>query len=626
MQASISVTIPSGASSGANLTAISLSGRATRRGRLHPVLLALALLAGPVALRAQIPIDSVLPDTLPRDSISETTRFLNAQKNARIRLNTMPLLGVDGPRTPLSRFVFTRDSIEWTNAETVSDLLQRVPGVFLWRGGWLGRTEYPAYQGRGATSVEYQLDGFPYIPIGPDSVGVDPSMLALSLLDRIEIERWPGLLRVQLFTRRHDRRAPRSVIGIASGDRRIARYEGSLEYRFQSGIGFGLGGDYLNSPTPASASSAAEVTNYWLQGSYIPSANFGVQFDVLRVEPNRRPFVDSQLDTLDGGLKGSRSDAQLRLFMHPVGGATGPRVDLLYGRTSWSGSGVTNEVNQGGLALSFRRPTYSIGGSALNRSRWTPFDVRGEAGWTPVAGVSASGEIGLQTHDYHRRSSWIGLRGGLQLPLSLVVSAAVRSGQVVAAPSIPTDAAQRIRDVQVAAGWQRPRLGFEVSLSRTDAFRPIGFQPFLRIDSIGPASAANWVTFNWRVAPRSWLTLEGWYSDPTSGSAEGNPPTHSLSTATIRSKFWRSFPSGTFDFKLQGSIEAWSPGVIGRDATGAPVTVDGATYFRSLIEIQLQSFSIFWDRYNLDGTGKPFVPGFEIPRAGTFGVRWTFTN
>jgi len=111
--------------------------------------------------------------------------------------------------------VFDRDSIEWGHASTVGDLLLQVPGVYLWRGGFVGRPEPVNYQGRGATSAEYYLDGLPYVATGVDSVAVDPALFSLSFLDRIEVERWPGLLRVHLVTRRHDRRAPRSRIGIA---------------------------------------------------------------------------------------------------------------------------------------------------------------------------------------------------------------------------------------------------------------------------------------------------------------------------------------------------------------------------------------------------------------------------
>jgi hypothetical protein len=96
---------------------------------------------------------------------------------------------------------------------------------------------------------------------------------------------------------------------------------------------------------------------------------------------------------------------------------------------------------------------------------------------------------------------------------------------------------------------------------------------------------------------------------------------------TLRSKFLRQFPSGVFDLKLRFSMESWGTGVIGKDATGTPIQIRGATFFRSLIQIQLQSFSLFWDRGNLSSTPLTYVPGFEIPSYGTvFGVRWEFLN
>jgi len=66
---------------------------------------------------------------------------------------------------------------------------------------------------------------------------------------------------------------------------------------------------------------------------------------------------------------------------------------------------------------------------------------------------------------------------------------------------------------------------------------------------------------------------------------------------------------------------------MGRDASGAPITLRGATFFRSLVQFQLQGFSIFWDRGNLSATTLTYVPGFRIPRFGSnFGVRWDFLN
>ena len=105
------------------------------------------------------------------------------------------------------------------------------------------------------------------------------------------------------------------------------------------------------------------------------------------------------------------------------------------------------------------------------------------------------------------------------------------------------------------------------------------------------------------------------------------PPTHSLTTATIRSKFLRKFSSGIFDLKLQLGMEAWGRGTIGRDASGAPITLRGATFFKSMVEFQLQSFTVYWERGNLTGTKLTYVPGFRVPAyPSNFGVRWEFLN
>ena len=122
------------------------------------------------------------------------------------------------------------------------------------------------------------------------------------------------------------------------------------------------------------------------------------------------------------------------------------------------------------------------------------------------------------------------------------------------------------------------------------------------VSSIAPVPETEWVTAAARIAPLRWFTLEGWYSDPRDVTPEGIPPTHSLAAATIRSKFLRQFPSGIFDLKLRFSVESWGTGVIGRDARGAPIRLGGATFYRSLIQIQLQSFSIYWDRGNLNAS------------------------
>lgn len=587
----------------------------------------LVLLSCPLQiLPAQI-IDSLPSDTLPSDTVDQTARFLEAQENAAIPMSVLPYVGVDGPRAPLGRIVLSRDSIEWAMNETLGDLLMRVPGVFLWRGGWLGRPEYPNYQGRGATSVEYYQDGLLMVPLGRDSVAIDPSLIALGFIERVEIERWPGLLRVHLFTWRAASRAARSRVGLASGDKDISRYLGVLERRFGKGFGLAVAADYFDAPTGSAFSSGHTNTAYWIQFGYIPTDRFGVQVQTLRMSPKRKAFERLQGDTIGDFLRGDRSDDQVRVFYKRGAGERGLRFDLLYNHSRWQGSGVSQSLDRAGAVVSLRGAAIQLGGSAMYQSRWTSLDVRGTAGWTGIRGVTLNGEAAFQRHEGNRTSSWLGGQAGLQLPFDVVLSGAVRAGQVVAAPSIETDSAQTIVDLSGHLSWQRKRLGLELGLTQTDAFRPHAPQPFLLIDSLRSSGTTRWLTVSARVSPLQWMTLEGWYSDPLEGTIDGLPPTHSSITGTIRSKFLRTFPSGIFDLKLQLGMEAWSDGVIGRDAAGNPIFHGGATFFRSVVEMKLGGLVFFWDRFNLSGNKRSYVPEYLVPRFGsTFGARWEFAN
>jgi hypothetical protein len=600
--------------------------------RLIPRLL-LTLVLVPLTLSAQIAgeqEDSV-SDSLETDSVSVTERFLKEQLSVNVRVPVLPMLGIEGPRPALTRIVFTRDSIEWGHAATVGDLLTQVPGVFLWRGGYIGRPEPVSFQGRGGASAEYYLDGVPYVAAGVDSVVVDPALFSISLLDRIEVERWPGQLRVHLFTKRHDRLAPGSRIAVARGDESLARYEASLERRFRSGLGFGLAGDYLSSPTATGLSSDYSNTQVWAQGSYIPSERFGLQYRLLRSGPKRDPYVTGAggiQDTISPGFQAKRTDAQIRMTLKGRSPeATGPRVDLIYARTAWDSEGLDQQINQLGGYLTYRARRFSLTGSGFYRTRWTRLDVRAAAGWNPVPPFSARAELVHQRHFGGRNSDYANLAAGLQLIRGVAVTGTARIGKVVAAPSILASPEQDVRDLQAALGWTRARLGLQVAYARVSAFAPPIYAEFPRMAAIAPAARTEWITAYARIAPLQWVTFEGWYSDPRGAAPEGIPPTHSIISATIRSKFLRKFPSGTFDLKLRLSAENWGTGTSGRDSLGVPVRLRGATFVRSLLQFQLGGFSVYWDRVNLTSSRLGYVPGFQVPPYGSnFGVRWEFLN
>ncbi len=620
----------------------------TSTARLLLIGLALMVRSAPGAAqvpRRLPPPDSLAADSLAAvaDSVNPTERLLDVDRLRAVRLQPMPALTGDGVLAPGTRIVLVRDSLDWAAARTVSDLLART-GTYLWRGGWLGRPELPNVQARGAASVEYTVDGLPWLPVGADSTAVDPSLWTLALLERVEIERGPGLLRVHLFTRAHDRQAPRTKVGVSTGDRGFAEYFGSFERRWQSGVGLSLGAEYRGINAPNGGSGAATTTNGWVQLSWVPSPRFGMQAQALIQDVDRAPLLpespSAEVDTLDPGLTGTRNSSQFRVFWRGRDDLTGPRVDAFLARTTFANDTVNQDIGTMGVVTSWRRPTWSAELTALHHTEWTSLDTKLAFGWAPFDWLSASVEGVYQEHGGPRDSRWgtarLALafeRGerlplGLRLPFGVRVGGVARDGRRVQAPSLAESPAQRFTDVEANAAIDLGRLEVEGRYSRLDAWQPQSYRAFRRVTALGPAPETEWLGLKARLAVLSWFSLESAYDHPMQGALpEGVPPHHAWTTATIRSKFLRNFPSGIFDLKVQGVVESWSPGVIGRDADGETIALPGTTFVRGILQLQIGPFIAWYDRVNWQATRQGHVPGYPIQPLGTsYGIRWEFAN
>lgn len=623
------------------------------------------LLAARAGLVGAQVVDTTRADSLARDTTDYTALFLKAQQDARRLIPVAPRIGAGALLPSRTRVIFNRDSIIWHNAETVSDLLTKVAGVFVLRGGWAGRPELPTYQARGATSVDYVVDGVPYLPIGQDSVMIDPSMLPMSFLDRVEIERLPGHLRVYLFTHRHDRSVPYSRIGIASGDLQIARYQGALEKRSSTGIGFAAAFDHLSVSAQEGVSGDYSNTQARLRLDYVPSARFGAEIQYLLSSPDREAVLAETApnDTLSLPRHGSRGDLSARIFLARRGDGLGPRVDLIASRTTWvdeiekdSTQAIINGlefdgvlikadtvfvtsrhrrgVTQLGALLAYRLPAASLEGSMFYRSSWTPLEVRARGGVAPSRWLTASLEGVYRRHEAGRSAQWLTARAGVTLPWGFSAGGVWRRGSEVALPAIIADLAQDVDDRSLLAAWRGGFAEIEATYSSNAGYRPTGFAQYPHLTTIAPSGRTDWITVNARIAPRQWLVLDGWYSTPQGARPEGQPPTHSIINGTIQSKFLPTFKSGIFNLKLQFSVENWGTGVLARDGDGEPIVLKGATQMRYYIGLQLGSFQAYYNYYNVAGTKLPYVPDSNPARLGlgppafakTFGVRWEFSN
>lgn len=585
----------------------------------------------PRRVAAQIPTPTI--DTMPGDSArtdslrrDATDRLLAAEVLNTQRVPVLPDLGSEGPRAARSRLVLDRRSIAWRTAQSVADLLNEVPGVYLWRGGWFGRPVYANYHGRGATSIDWVVDGVPYLPMGPDSVGVDPSLFSLTLFERIEVERWPGGLRVLLYTPQHQWLAPRSRVGVTTGGFDIARYQGDLEYRWKNGLGVTGAAEYFDAPTGTGLNTNATITSGLFRFQYVPRADRGVQIQLLTSGPDLKRYVTGG-DTIGSGLKGARRDLQARAYLRSGTEAHHLQADVLYTSSRWSGDSADQTVSGGGVSLALQRPRWRIAGTTWLRDRWTPFTIRGEVGVAPTPILSMNAVATHEKIDGGRQSDWIGVRGSLQLPFGFEADAGLQQGSRVVAPSLMADTGQDISELEVRGRWRSRLLTVEAGWTRTEAFSPYRFAPYLQVGGLRPLGRTQWLEAGAVVTPLTWMTLEGWYSDPRGVAPDGLPPTHTTVRGELRSRFLRKFPSGIFELRLAGEMETWGRGTLGTDTLGAAVPLRGATFFRLGAALKLGGFQFFWDRVNTQSTKRTYVPGFKIPPLGqTFGVRWEFSN
>lgn len=607
----------------------------------------LACIMAPLQVAAQVPIprppDSTATDSLAaRPDSSGTDRLLAVSGNTRVKVETISRLGFGDLEPAGSRIVLNSDSLGWATAHNVAELIAIHAPVFLWRGGWLERPEMPNMLGRGAGNIEYVVDGMPLLPVGPDSVAIDPSLWSLDLLQRIEIELAPGSMRVFLYTRNHDRLAPRTSIAVSTGDRSFSKYFGSFEKRYSSGIGLALAGSYTGVDAPTGGTGAANLTNAWMQLGWQRSARFGINLQYLVQAPERAMLLGaSNADTLDPGLSGTRSDLQFRASWRGSDAGLGKRLDILAARSAWSGDSVHTAIGSFGAIAGWRGPTWSAELQALHHTAWTPLDTRLALGITPLAGLTGSLEGLYQRHTADRVSALATGRIGLDIgrlpavpflgirpPGRFRLGATVRYGDRVVAPSIESIPAQSIADYELMASVEGSLLSATARWASLDVWQPLAFRQFAAIPGFARQPRTDWLTVSARLTPRNWLALSSNFQQPLHGATpDGVPPKHAWTSLTVDSRFLRNFPSGIFRLKVQANFESWSPGIIGRTVDGDAIDQPGLSFMSANLELRLGPFVAFWDRVNFQAVRKGVVPGYPILSLGSsYGIRWSFDN
>jgi len=568
-------------------------------------------------------------DTTARDS---TARDSTARRDST-RADTVPhYLPVfpqpipPGPAPRGTRYSFTADSFALSNVQTLSDLLAHIPGVYVARGGIYGAAEPVLYGGRGPAGLELYWDGVPYLPLGRDSLYLDPARISLAPLERVDVVVLPASLRVYLVTLRQRSTATASQVGVASGEVSTANYRGAYLRRWRSGLGLSLVADYNNNDgISGSSNTPFNSVDLWLKAEYLPNPHLGAQYQVLSSTWHR------SAGTAIADWHRQRRDGIVRLFAATRDDGLGLRAQASFATASTSGDTAVfdRRLSQGSLGLSSDWPRAHLGLAFRTQDEARPWQLEGSAGWNPLPELTLWGDVRRARYSRGRTGDRAHVAAGLTLPAGVSVHADVAWAKDLQAAVDTADTLQRTLDVAGAVQWDRDRISVAVGQTRRDAFAPIGVPVGLgAVARFGPAQRTRYFTTRGVVRLLPGLELAGWYFDPiVRGGDDFEPPYHTRVSLTFYSRFWRVYRSGIFALRVEAASESWSRGVAGLDSSGAPLALPGRTFGELNVQIRIAGVTIFWIERNATLATGSYVPRLDYPRHYQFyGVRWLFTN
>jgi len=528
--------------------------------------------------------------------------------------------------------VFTRDSILWSTSQTLADLLGAIPGVYLARAGFLGLPEYVVYGGRGAAAVEVFWDGLPLYPLGADSVHLDLGTFPLNYLRRVDVEVLPAALRVFIVSERHETTDPRSVVRVMSGGFKTAAYTGLFQRRWRSGLGANVAANFGGTDGASGTNRNDQAFDVWARMEWMPTATAGAAYQVRRQDYDREAVTEGRagaaLSAPVPARHGTRSDYLFSAFAGTRPQGMGLRVEAGLGSSAWTNDSVVGDrhLRQAWLGLGYRESNLAVEARARLADGRASSTLEGRLSWMPFPGIVLAGDARRRSHPAGRASS--DARASLAIgrgPLAVVGT--IARGNAVQAPALGTDSAQETSDRAAHVRLTTRPLAISVGLVTRDAYRPLPFTELPVLPAAGLSSRATYLVAEGRLQPFSALSLDGWYQDPRSGSADFQPPALTRAQITLRSKFWRTFRSGAFDLKVRFAIESWGAGTGGLTTTGQVIPLEPVTYQEWFIAFQIVDFTAFWDLRDAALAQKQYVPGLPYPHnAQVFGVRWEFSN
>lgn len=244
------------------------------------------------------PRDTTARDTLRAriDSVeAEDRRTIERQRRLADTLKA-PLAQAESPVLPGigDARAWSGEGIYATGALTLGELLESIPGVTVFRTGFMGSPHVAAYQGRmGRVRVFY--DGVELDPLDPRMGAMfDLSFIEVWQLEDARVEWGADEIRVHLRSQRVRSTTPATRVDIHTGDLQTNAYRGFFARRFPGGQALQLGG-YQYSMTDERNGGDVDQTSLWGRLGWAKGP-WSVDASILRTSRDRAEQLR------DGGL------------------------------------------------------------------------------------------------------------------------------------------------------------------------------------------------------------------------------------------------------------------------------------------------------------------------------------
>ena len=613
------------------------------------------------ANRGIVPLPVVIkPDTL---------------KSPLARAEAPPVLEI-GPRR-----IYDRSAMFATGAQTLADLLGRVPGLTEYTTGFLAAPAVIASQGD-LRRIRLFLDGLELDPMDRRARGVAAiNDMPLHALEEIRIERGADEVRVYARSWRVDRTDPYTRADISTGDQNSNLYRAYFGRRYAHGEALQVGAEQYTTQSNRSLPSS-DVLNIMLRAG-ITKGPWSADAFLERSHKNRAPWIgtgdtDEATETAPG-IETERKTAYVRLgngdpdrgrwfqLMASAQSYVGaPRtttessfgtarpdtstVDadsmsyasqyLLTGgitRGPFSVSGAerfriggqrTSHVASGRAAFSSNRLSVSLFGEG--KSYLNPFRAEGTVRFEPfsrfavVAAASRTGEGAFDRLFAEPRTGAVLDEAGVFQPnatgsFTTRDTTEVTRYRIPARTNLRAEAGIRVRDLWIAGGIMRR--------GATTLLAPAEIGPrYIGAAAVRPDSEATARTLSVRGRVYKGIHADAWAVKWDDSTGLYRPQYQTRTELYLQSSLQNKFPSGNFGILTSLAHEY-------RSSSRFPVSADSvmtAPGYRVLafkLEIRIQTAVISYQFRNLLQEKYQQVPGFNMPRQTQFyGVRWDFWN